>query len=149
MRTVIQRVTGASITVGGVEVASIGRGLLVYLGVQRGDDETDLVAMAEKVAHLRIFEDREGAMNLSLLDTGGEVLVVSQFTLLGDCRRGRRPSFSEAMEPAGAEPIYERFVEELGRRGATVKKGRFRAMMQVTSINDGPVTILVDSRKNF
>lgn len=149
MRAVVQRVSGAGVSVDGETVASIGEGILVYLGIEQGDGEKDLSALARKVAGLRIFEDARGAMNLSVLDAGGEALVISQFTLLGDCRRGKRPSFTDAMEPGEAQRMYEAFVEELGRRGIRVQAGRFQAFMHVSSVNKGPVTILLDSRKRF
>lgn len=149
MRSVVQRVSMASVSVKGEEISSIGRGFLVYLGVENGDEDRDLEYMAEKVANLRVFEDERGAMNRSLLDTGGEALVISQFTLLGDCRKGRRPSFTGAMEPAGAEQMYERFAVELEKRSVSTKRGKFRATMEVKSINDGPVTLMIDSRKKF
>jgi D-tyrosyl-tRNA(Tyr) deacylase len=149
MRCVVQRVSSASVSVEGEELSSIGDGLLVYLGIEEGDGEEDMRYMAEKVVNLRIFEDERGAMNRSLVDTGGEALVISQFTLLGDCRKGRRPSFAHAMEPRRAEAMYERFVEELSRRSVSAGKGRFRAFMEVASVNRGPVTLMVDSRKKF
>jgi D-tyrosyl-tRNA(Tyr) deacylase len=149
MRCVVQRVSSASVDVEGETIASIGRGLLVYIGVERGDEENDLRTMAEKVVNLRAFEDDQGAMNLSLLDLKGEALVISQFTLLGDCRRGRRPSFTDAMEPGAAEKLYERFAGEMAGHAVSVKKGRFRAFMNVTSVNQGPVTLMLDSRKRF
>jgi len=149
MRCVVQRVSSASVAVEGETVASIGHGLLVYLGIEKGDEDRDLQTMAEKVVNLRVFEDDRGAMNLSLLDVGGEALVISQFTLLGDCRRGRRPSFTDAMEPGMAEGIYERFGREVARHTVPVKMGRFRAFMHVTSVNQGPVTMMLDSRKRF
>jgi D-tyrosyl-tRNA(Tyr) deacylase len=123
--------------------------MIVYLGIQDGDGERDLEYLAAKVAGLRIFEDGDGAMNRSVIDAGGEVLVVSQFTLLGDCRRGRRPSFTAAMAPAEAEDVYLSFVERLRARGLRVGTGRFQAMMDVRSVNRGPVTLLLDSRKAF
>jgi D-tyrosyl-tRNA(Tyr) deacylase len=149
MRCVVQRVLSASVTVEGETVASIGPGLLVYLGIEKGDSGSDLEAMAEKVVNLRVFEDDRGAMNLSLADVSGEALVISQFTLLGDCRRGRRPSFTDAMEPGPAKELYDRFADEMSRRSIPVKKGRFRAFMHVTSVNQGPVTLMLDSRKRF
>jgi D-tyrosyl-tRNA(Tyr) deacylase len=149
MRAVVQRVSGARVTVEGEDLASIGRGILVYLGVGRGDGEADLAWLAEKAANLRLFEDERSHMNRSVLDVGGEALVVSQFTLYGDCRRGRRPSFDEAMAPDEAEALYERFVAALAGHGVAVRTGRFRAMMQIESTNAGPVTLLLDSRKGF
>jgi len=147
MRAVVQRIESARVTVEGEEISRVGEGLLVYLGVEREDGDVDLEYMARKVAGLRVFEDERGAMNLSVEDVGGEVLVVSQFTLLGDCRKGRRPSFVAAMEPGGASGFYERFVERLRERGIGVSGGVFRAFMKVESTNSGPVTLLVDSRK--
>lgn len=149
MRCVVQRVSKASVRVGGQEISSIGSGLLVYLGIEKGDEGTDLQVMADKVANLRVFEDDRGAMNKSLLDAGGEALVISQFTLLGDCRKGRRPSFTGAMEPGEAEAMYEQFAAELEKRSVPTRTGRFRASMEVESVNDGPVTIMIDSRKKF
>jgi D-tyrosyl-tRNA(Tyr) deacylase len=149
MRAVVQRVSGAAVSVDGETVASIGAGLVVYLGVERGDTSRDLEYLVGKVAGLRIFEDGAGAMNRSVLDTGGEALVLSQFTLLGDVRRGLRPSFTRAMEPDGARAMYERFAAALGERGVPSRTGRFQALMHVDSVNVGPVTILLDSRKVF
>jgi len=149
MRAVVQRVSSAEVGVGGEAVARIGEGLLVYLGVEKGDTAADLDYMAGKVAGLRIFEDRNGAMNLSVRDVGGEALVVSQFTLLGDCRRGKRPSFTEAMAPEQAREAYEGFMSALARAGVPVRGGRFQALMDVRSVNRGPVTIILDSRKRF
>jgi D-tyrosyl-tRNA(Tyr) deacylase len=149
MRAVVQRVREASVSVDGVEIARIGPGIVVYLGVGSGDGETEVAYLAEKVAHLRIFEDDRSNMSRSVMDVGGEALVISQFTLYGDCRRGRRPSFDGAMPPAEAERIYERFLAALAAQGVPVRAGRFRAMMDVASINAGPVTILLDSAKLF
>lgn len=145
MRAVIQRVAAASVEVDGEEIASIGRGLLVLLGVTYADDEKHAVAMADKLAHLRIFEDEAGKMNLSIADVGGEFLVVSQFTLYGDIRKGRRPSFTDAAPPEQARRLYERVIEELRRRGYSVQSGRFGAHMHVRLVNDGPVTLLFDT----
>jgi D-tyrosyl-tRNA(Tyr) deacylase len=130
-------------------VGQIGRGLLVLLGVTRDDSEQDAEYLAEKTTGLRIFEDEAGKMNRSLLEAGGGMLVVSQFTLLGDCRKGRRPSFIEAAEPAHAERLYEVFVAAVALRRISVATGRFRAHMDVALVNDGPVTILLDSRRLF
>lgn len=149
MRAVVQRVSSASVTVEGQTVGAIGAGLLVLLGVGEGDSATDSEYLAEKVANLRIFEDAEGKMNLSLLDTGGAVLVVSQFTLYGDVRRGRRPSFTAAAPPEEADRRYQDFCARLRARGITVAQGIFQAMMSVALVNEGPVTILLDSRKEF
>jgi len=145
----VQRVSEASVTVDQEVVGRIGRGMLVLLGVTQDDNQRDAQFMAEKTTSLRIFEDDEGKMNRSLIDVGGEMLVVSQFTLLGDCRKGRRPSFVAAAEPELAERLYEEFVVEVERRGVTVATGRFRAHMDVALVNDGPVTLLLDSRKAF
>jgi D-tyrosyl-tRNA(Tyr) deacylase len=149
MRACIQRVSRASVSVENEVVGSIGRGLLVLLGVGHGDSEADARALADRTCGLRIFEDGEGKMNLSLEDIGGAVLVISQFTLFGDCRKGRRPSFTEAAPPDVAERLYEVFVDAVGSRGVCVATGRFRARMDVELVNDGPVTLLVDSKKLF
>lgn len=149
MRAVLQRVTRASVRVEGETVGEIGSGLVVLLGVARDDTEEDASYLVEKVLGLRIFEDAEGRMNLSVMDTGGALLVVSQFTLYGDTRRGRRPSWIEAAEPEHAETLYEFFVSESRRRLRSVATGSFRRMMLVELVNDGPVTILLDSRKLF
>jgi D-tyrosyl-tRNA(Tyr) deacylase len=149
MRAVLQRVSRASVEVDGAVVGAIGVGWLVLLGVARGDGDEDADRLAEKVAALRAFEDEAGKMNRSVAEVGGGVLVVSQFTLLGDCRAGRRPSFTEAAEPAEAERLYRRFADRLAATGLPVATGVFRAMMRVSLINDGPVTLLLDSRKAF
>ena len=149
MRAVVQRVTSASVSVEGETIGSIGAGLVVLLGVAEGDTEDDAAYMAEKIVNLRIFEDDAGKMNRSLLENGGAVLAVSQFTLLGDCRKGRRPSFIEAARPEEGRRLYEAFCEAARALGIRVETGRFQAMMQVALVNDGPVTILVDSRKAF
>ncbi len=149
MRAVIQRVSEAFVRINGQEVGRIGRGILVLLGVGPEDEEEDVRYLAEKTAHLRIFSDERDKMNLSVLDIGGGVLVVSQFTLFGDCRKGRRPSYAGAAPPDLARKLYELFVEELRRYAPGVQTGRFQEMMQVHLINDGPVTLLLDSRKNF
>jgi D-tyrosyl-tRNA(Tyr) deacylase len=149
MRAVVQRVREASVRVDGGTVASIGPGLLVLLGVARGDAEEDLSALADKVVHLRIFPDEAGHMNRSVLESGGAVLVVSQFTLLGDARKGRRPGFGEAAPPEEAAALYGRFVQRVRAAGLRVEEGVFRAMMDVALVNQGPVTILLDSRKVF
>ena len=149
MRAVVQRVSSASVRVEGETLSSIGDGLVVYLGVEEGDGEKDLRYLAAKVVGLRIFEDDGGAMNLSVGDVGGEILVISQFTLLGDCRRGRRPSFVAAMAPGPARDLYESFVVELEKTGVRVGQGRFQAMMDVESVNQGPVTVMLDSHKLF
>lgn len=149
MRAVVQRVSRASVTVGDETVGEIDGGLLVLLGVSGGDAESDADYLAEKVANLRIFQDAEDKMNLSLIDTGGEMLVVSQFTLYGDTRRGRRPSFIAAAPPAQAVRLYEYFVTRCRETIGRVETGRFRAMMQVESVNDGPVTIIIDSERSL
>ena len=146
MRAVIQRVSRASVTVDGTEVGRIGNGLLVLLGVGRGDSEQDAEMLARKIVGLRVFQDAAGKMNVSLKDTGGGLLVVSQFTLYGDTRKGRRPSFDLAAPPELARRLYEHFVEAARREGVTVETGVFQAMMSVTLVNEGPVTLLVESR---
>ncbi|MGB9789970.1 D-aminoacyl-tRNA deacylase [Thermotoga caldifontis] len=149
MRAVVQRVHRASVTVDGKLVGRIDRGLLVYLGVGKNDTEKDVDWMCEKIANLRIFEDENGKMNLSLLQVDGELLVISQFTLYGDCRRGRRPSFDEAAPAELGERMYELFIEKMRQQLRKVEKGVFGAHMEVESINDGPVTILLDSERRF
>ncbi len=149
MRAVVQRVLEASVEVGGQKIASIGQGLLVLLGAGRQDEEADVVYLANKVAGLRIFEDDSQRMNRSVLDIGGQVLVVPNFTLYGDCRRGRRPSFEAAAPPEKARALFELFVNQLIKAGVSTRAGRFRAEMKVFLVNDGPVTILLDSRKTF
>ena len=146
MKAVIQRVKESAVTVEGREVGRIGRGLLVLLGVARGDTPKDADYMLDKTLHLRIFEDEAGKMNRSLLDVGGALLVVSQFTLYGDCRKGRRPSFVQAAPPETAEELYEYFVGKARERGVLVETGQFRAMMDVALVNDGPVTLILESR---
>jgi D-tyrosyl-tRNA(Tyr) deacylase len=149
MRAVVQRVSSASVSVDDDVVGSIERGFLVLLGVGGEDDATDITYLADKIANLRIFPDDEGRMNLSLLDIGGTALVVSQFTLYGDCRRGRRPSFTKAAPPDRADALYTEFVAALSERGVPVQTGVFRATMDVQLVNDGPVTILLDSKRLF
>ena len=149
MRCVVQRVSSASVAVNGQIVGQIGKGLMILVGVGQGDGEKDIQYMADKLPNLRIFEDEQGKMNLSLLDAGGAILAVSQFTLLGDARGGRRPSFIEAARPETANPMYEELVRRLRDTGLTVETGIFQAEMAVSLINDGPVTILLDSRKTF
>lgn len=149
MRAVIQRVSRARVTVNGEVTGEIGPGFLVLLGVSNRDGEKDADYLVEKTLNLRVFEDAEGKMNLSLLDTGGGLLVVSQFTLYGDTRRGRRPSFIDAAPPDEANRLYEYFVDECRKRVEKVETGRFQAMMDVELVNDGPVTILIDSEKLF
>lgn len=145
MRALLQRVTRAAVRVDGEEVGAIGPGLLVLLGVARGDSGEEATWMADKVSGLRIFEDDEGKMNLSIEDVGGAVLAVSQFTLLGDCRKGKRPSFVEAAPPEIAETLYEAFVARLRSNGIATETGRFRAHMKVSLVNDGPVTLVLES----
>lgn len=145
MRAVVQRVSRAEVVVDGEVVGKIGHGLLVLLGVAQGDGPPQAVWMSEKVAGLRIFDDPDGKMNLSLADVDGEMLVVSQFTLLGDCRKGKRPSFIAAAAPGTAEGLYQQFVELVRQRGVTVATGRFQTHMEVSLTNDGPVTILIES----
>lgn len=145
MRAVVQRVKESSVTVGGQVVGRIGKGLMVLLGVARGDTEKEADYLAAKITNLRIFEDDQGKLNRSLIDTGGEMLVVSQFTLLGDCRKGRRPSFIKAAGPEEADALYRCFCDQVRGRGVTVATGRFRAMMEVSLINEGPVTLLVET----
>ena len=146
MRAVIQRVKEASVTVDGKVVGRIGAGMLVLLGVAKGDSDEDLDYLARKVAEVRIFEDSQAKMNLGAADVKAEFLVVSQFTLLGDCVKGRRPSFDDAADPAKAEDFYNRFVVKLRAGGFKVETGVFRAMMDVALINDGPVTLILESR---
>jgi len=146
MRACIQRVSRAQVTVAGELVGQIGPGMLVLLGIAEGDDDRSAGVLAEKAAGLRIFEDRDGKMNLALADTGGAMLVVSQFTLLGDCRKGRRPSFDKAARPELAERLYRLFVEAVAQRGIAVATGKFREHMEVELVNDGPVTFLIDTR---
>ena len=149
MRAVVQRVSHASVTVDDTVIGKIGRGLLVLLGVSNKDTEADARYCVEKILNLRIFEDAEGKMNLSLIDVAGGLLVVSQFTLYGDTRRGRRPSFIDAAQPAEANRLYEYFVAESRKQIQKVETGKFQAMMDVELLNDGPVTILIDSEKLF
>lgn len=149
MRCVIQRVTRARVTVDHETVGQIASGFMVLVGVQAGDAESDAAYCAAKIAGLRVFEDDEDKMNLSLSDVGDSVLLVSQFTLLGDARHGRRPSFSEAARPEEAEQLFIRLKDMLLESGLTVETGRFRTHMEVELVNDGPVTILLDSKKGF
>jgi D-tyrosyl-tRNA(Tyr) deacylase len=149
MRAVVQRVSQASVTVDGEVSGSIGLGLVVLLGVAGSDRDADAEYLAAKICGLRVFEDDEGRMNRSLREAGGSLLVVSQFTLLGDCRKGRRPSFVAAAEPEEAERLYEYFVELARQQQLDVQCGRFRQHMQVALVNDGPVTLMLDSGKKF
>lgn len=149
MRAVLQRVARASVTVDGEVVGKVAGGWLVLLGVGGGDTSADAASLAEKTANLRAFPDAEGKMNLSVLDTRGEALVVSQFTLYGDCRKGRRPGFSDAAPPERANELYQEFTTALSKLGVPVQTGRFQAHMAVELLNDGPVTFLLDSGKAF
>ena len=149
MRAVVQRVSRAQVTVAGEIVGRIERGFLVLLDVEENDTTEDAAFMAAKVAGLRVFEDAEGKMNLGLSDVGGAMLVVSQFTLLGDCRKGKRPSFIRAARPEQADALYQEFVAAVAGQGIQVETGRFQTHMDVELVNDGPVTLLVDSRKAF
>lgn len=149
MRAVIQRVKESSVAIDGRTVGRSARGLMVLIGVEDGDTDKDLAYVADKVPNLRIFEDENGKMNRSLMDLGGQILAISQFTLLGDARTGRRPSFTAAARPDTAVPMYEALVEKWRSLGIHVETGVFGADMQVSLINDGPVTILLDSRRNF
>jgi D-tyrosyl-tRNA(Tyr) deacylase len=149
MRAVVQRVARAEVRIDGAVVGAIGRGLLVLLGAAQEDTLADVDWMVDKVVGLRVFADEAGLMNRSLLEVGGALLVVSQFTLLGDARKGRRPSFVAALAPGPAEALYRRFLELAAATGASVERGRFGADMQVELVNDGPVTLLLDSRRLF
>jgi D-tyrosyl-tRNA(Tyr) deacylase len=149
MRAVLQRTSRASVKINSRIQGEIGRGLVVLLGVRSKDTIRDLQWLVEKIVNLRIFEDRQGKMNNSLADIDGEMLIISQFTLYGDCRKGRRPGFSSAAPPEIAEPMYQRFIEEVKNRQISVATGIFGAAMEVELINDGPVTMLLDSEKNF
>jgi D-tyrosyl-tRNA(Tyr) deacylase len=149
LRAVVQRVVRGSVAVEGRKVCEIGPGLVVLLAVGHGDTAEDAGYLADKIANLRIFEDNQGKMNLSVLDTGGSLLVVSQFTLYGDCRKGRRPSFTEAALPENAVSLYNKFVQNLEALGPRVETGHFREQMLVEILNDGPVTMLLDSKKGF
>jgi D-tyrosyl-tRNA(Tyr) deacylase len=145
VRVCLQRVSEASVQVDGEQVGAIGHGVLVLLGIGQQDTSHEVKQLVDKIVNLRIFADEQQKMNLSLLDVGGQMLVISQFTLWGDCRKGRRPSFVEAADPELAEPLYEEFVEEVRSRGVTAETGRFGAMMQVSLVNDGPVTLVIES----
>lgn len=149
MRMVCQRVLGAKVTVNDQPVGTIGKGLLVYLGVGKGDTVNDAQFMADKIVNLRIFADEAGKMNLSVQDVVGSILLISNFTLHGDCRKGRRPGFDAAAEPVLAEQLYEKVGDFIARQGVPIEKGVFGEYMQVTSVNDGPVTFLLDSAKLF
>ncbi len=147
MRAVIQRVSSARVVIEGLEHSSIAAGLLVLVGVEKEDTVEDAKSLARRIVELRIFEDEAGKMNRAITEAGGSILAVSQFTLLGDCRKGRRPSFDPAAEPGIAKELYERFVNEIDALGVAVKTGVFQAMMDVTLTNQGPVTFILDSRK--
>ncbi|MBP7495164.1 MAG: D-tyrosyl-tRNA(Tyr) deacylase [Spirochaetales bacterium] len=149
MRSVVQRVRDCSVTVEGMRVGFIERGILVYLGIGIRDTELDASYMAEKIVHLRLYPDDKGKMNLSVQDVGGRILVVSQFTLYGDTRKGRRPSYDEAAPPDRAEPLYQYFLSRLATFGIEPETGTFQAKMEVSYINEGPVTLLIDSEKIF
>ncbi|HCX61883.1 MAG TPA: D-tyrosyl-tRNA(Tyr) deacylase [Clostridiales bacterium] len=149
MRAVVQRVKRANVTVDNKVIGEINHGILLLLGVEGDDDEKDLEYMCDKVSNLRIFEDENGKMNKSLLDVGGSILVISQFTLLGDARKGRRPSFTEAAQPDKAIPMYTKFISSMKEKNIFTQEGEFGADMQVELVNDGPVTILLDSKKGF
>jgi len=148
MKIVLQRVSSASVAINGQEISTIQEGLLLLLGIGDSDDSSDAEILARKIPQLRIFEDKDGKMNLSLLDIGGSVLVVSQFTLFGDCTKGRRPSFCKAAQPEVADTLYRYFIEKLKDQGICVQTGEFGAMMDVKLINNGPVTLIIDSREN-
>ncbi|MEE1224185.1 MAG: D-aminoacyl-tRNA deacylase [Clostridia bacterium] len=147
MRAVVQRVKNASVRIDGEICGQINQGLLVFLGVSKEDTETDITYISDKITGLRIFEDENEKMNNSIMDINGEILVISQFTLYGDCRKGRRPSFDGAMRPPEAEEMYEKFVEYIKKSGLKTETGRFGADMKVELLNDGPVTIILDSSK--
>ena len=149
MKAVVQRVSQARVTVDGEVVGEIKRGLLVLLGIAVEDGQDDVIFLAQKIVGLRVFEDEQGRMNCSLAEAGGRMLVVSQFTLLGDCRKGRRPSFVKAARPEVAEKLYQSFVAEVRGLGIAAEQGRFQAHMRVELVNDGPVTLLLDSHKAF
>jgi len=146
MRAVIQRVTHSSVSVSDKIIGKIKKGLLVFLGVKKNDTESDAEYLANKIVNLRIFEDENGKMNKSLIENGGQMLVVSQFTLYGDCSKGRRPSFVQASEPKKANRLYEHFAYLVSKKGIRVEKGKFQAMMAVSLVNDGPVTLIIESK---
>ncbi len=149
MRAVIQRVSKASVTVDSEITGEIGPGLLVFLGIHKDDEEKEIRWMVDKIINLRIFEDDDGKMNRSLIDTKGAMLVVSQFTLYGDCRKGRRPGYSSGAPPEKASTLYQQFIDAVAQKNISVANGRFQAHMDVELVNDGPVTLLLDSRKLF
>lgn len=147
MRALLQRVSSASVTIGGIKKSQIGKGICVFLGVASEDTQKDVVWLAEKIANLRIFEDDDGKMNRSVLDDGGEVLIVSQFTLFADCKKGRRPSWNSTAKPELANSLYEAFIKELAGKGIKTSTGVFQTHMLVGIENDGPVTIMIDSKE--
>lgn len=149
MRAVVQRVKKAEVRVEGRSVGAVGKGMVVLLGIGKGDTLKEAQSLAEKIINLRVFDDPEGRMNLCLLETGGELLCVSQFTLYGDCRKGRRPSYDQAARPDLALPLYDAFVAAVRARGIAARTGQFQAMMEVELVNDGPVTLLLDSERVF
>ena len=149
MRCVVQKVTRASVTVAGEQVSSIGDGFLVLVGVEDGDTDKDMQYCADKLVGLRIFEDAAGKMNVNPADAGAQILIISQFTLLADARHGRRPSFIKAARPEDADPMFQKLVDAIAAKGIPVQTGRFRTHMKVDLLNDGPVTILLDSKKGF
>jgi D-aminoacyl-tRNA deacylase len=149
MRSVVQRVDRVRVLIGDKRMTEIGKGVLVLLGIEQGDRKNDADYLSDKIINLRIFEDQNGKMNLSLLDIGGEILVVSQFTLLGDCRKGRRPSFTGAENPDRARLLYDYFIQKTKAIIGNVVQGEFQAMMSIELVNNGPVTMLVDSRRIF
>jgi D-tyrosyl-tRNA(Tyr) deacylase len=149
MRCVVQRVSRARVTVDGISIGSIEAGFVVLVGAEEGDVQSDMRYCADKIIGLRVFDDDAGKMNLSIRDAGGAVLLISQFTLAGDARHGRRPSFSRAARPEDAEPMLNQMIEYIAAAGITVESGRFQAHMEVELVNDGPVTILLDSKKTF
>ena len=149
MGSVVQKVDRADVRIGDRRISGIEKGILVFLGIEQGDRESDADYLIEKIINLRIFEDEHGKMNHSLLDVRGEMLIISQFTLFGDCRKGRRPSFTEAEKPELAKDIYEYFINKAKKQAKGVSQGEFQAMMLVELVNNGPVTILLDSRKRF
>jgi D-aminoacyl-tRNA deacylase len=149
MRAVVQRVSQASVSIRGARVGSIGPGLVVLLGIHKEDTEKEIQWMTDKIVHLRIFEDERGKMNRSLVDIGKEMLIVSQFTLYGDCRKGRRPGYSSAAPPEKAEPMYRKFIELVKKHKIQTATGQFQEMMEVSITNSGPVTLLLDSEKTF
>lgn len=149
MRAVVQRVERAAVAVGGKSISSIQQGLVAFVGIEKGDTTKDADYLVDKIINLRIFEDSEGKMNLSLLDKDGEIMIISQFTLLGDCRKGRRPSFYQAEEPINAKKLYDYFILRSRDKIQKIGTGEFQAMMKIDMINDGPITLLLDSKSGF